>query len=312
MADTCILYASNVAAAAGLHRYVSRETILEDMGIKPKEYDPYAQLTFTEKQRICAAADVKPTILHRACKTEPSDIAVSDVKKAVQALCKKTTSCNTLVESKAGEQKVLDCIKKSCTRQMDPKWLACVKKDIRSEVNTQKGQKLEKKLTDRLEKTSGKSVHHRNTQTYTMQLQVSSCLVTIRGRVDGLQTDESTGELVVVETKSRKNVLFRTIPLYEKIQMEVYMRLVGCNRAILNQHMQYEKTSDIDNPLSTLYYSRDNKLWDRVLKGLEVYVKILQTYTKKVCLLLFFFLVVGCRSCCFFVCLFVRNQKLNG
>jgi hypothetical protein len=53
----------------------------------------------------------------------------------------------------------------------------------------------------------------------------------IGGLIDGF--DAKTG--TIIEHKNRRNRLFSHIPMYEKIQMYVYMKVKECKRATLVQ-----------------------------------------------------------------------------
>lgn len=267
---TFTLYASNVAGAAGLNRYKTRETVLEDMGLKKPDYNPYENITEEETQALCKAANIS---VNDAPAGTDGALSVLHAQLAVQKLCKEAvTSSGTTKESKKKEKDVVQLIQDVCQRPMDKEWIQAVKDNVRYEVNTQKGCMVEQKLTDKLEEITGRKVTQRNKTTYSMALPFEGYGIVIRGRVDGLQKDKDTGETVVVETKSRRNRLFSIIPLYEKVQMEVYMRMVDCQKAVLNQHLQYEKVAaDTPDPLSTLSYQRDDALWSQVLEGLKVY-----------------------------------------
>ena len=277
------MYASRVSAAAGLNKYETPEAVLEKMGLKPKTEEPYDKMTAMEKLQLCETANVTPQ--------NSSNVSNKEVKSALDALCEAAIRADTASQSKAEEDKVHRTVAAICKSQAAcPAFFTAVQQDIRSQINTQKGTLMEKELTDRLQTSTGRPVVQRNNKTYTLSLRFGDAVLHIRGRIDGLQHDLDTGETVLVETKARKNRLFEFIPVYEKVQMEVYMRMLGCHKAILNQHLQHSRAKrkrvDADaahrSPdracLSTVPYARDDQLWKRVVEGLQAFVERARAY----------------------------------
>ena len=89
-------------------------------------------------------------------------------------------------------------------------------------------------------------------------------LFVIRGKIDGLQDNGAT----LVEVKNRRNRVFDCIPVRERVQMEVYMRMpkLALEHAVLVQHC---KGTHMATP-----YKRDDRLWDRVIDGLRRYAAV--------------------------------------
>ena len=74
--------------------------------------------------------------------------------------------------------------------------------------------------------------------------------VRVTGMCDALTNDH------IVEIKRRANRLFHSVPTYERIQLEVYLRLYGMDEGALAE--SYEEEEDVH------WVSRDDELWDEV------------------------------------------------
>lgn len=249
------LYASRVAAAAGMHPFVTQSEVMEQMGlIKPTRQDPLEVLTASEKQQVLGDTD-----------------GASTLKQVLEKVCKPAVQAKTLEESTAAEKKILESFTDACAPRLGPEWTNALRQEIRKEINTKKGIAMETELTNRMERATGQKIIKRNNKTYVMDLYCDEDCVQIRGKIDGLQQDPLTGKSILVETKLRQKRLFATIPIYEKIQMEVYMRMLGIERAVLNQHLQYQ---DDECTLSKnwMEYKRDDGLWAKVIDGLHAFV----------------------------------------
>ena len=105
-----------------------------------------------------------------------------------------------------------------------------------------------------------------NASKYLMELS-SNCAIV--GMIDGILHDPDTNEKVLIETKCRRNRLFTFIPVYEKVQMEVYLRMLGLRRGILNQNF--------NGTVSTLSYNSDDKLWAQIQTKLEAFCEAVFT-----------------------------------
>ena len=108
-----------------------------------------------------------------------------------------------------------------------PRAVECCAK---SHMNCSHGQKAETSDLDRLERTIGTSVSGRNLEMRFARVYVSANIaVDLAGRIDG-QAQDDTGRYVI-ETKRRIHKLLG-IPVYERVQMEMYMRMWNCDRCL--------------------------------------------------------------------------------
>jgi hypothetical protein len=99
-----------------------------------------------------------------------------------------------------------------------------------SEANCSVGKRMEKRDVDALEEDTGHRIGARNSaMKYGRVYATSNVAVDIGGRVDGTSSDESG--TYIVESKRRAE-RFLGVPEYERVQVELYMRLFGTNRCL--------------------------------------------------------------------------------
>lgn len=269
-----ILYASDVAAAAGLNRYKSPEEILTKNGLMqppPSVYDQIPQEVF---QTLGSGNhdSAENAVLH-IIKQAGESVNETEIHQKIVQACnnhrvqeieQKMSKCPS--KQKALEQ-ALSFAKKGLntdgTPIVDP---VNLKLEVASVSNKCMGSREEAPATNKYEQEHGIKVTDRNTVLHIMRLEIGQHQFEIRGRIDGLQDNGKT----LVEVKNRKNRLFDMIPTRERVQMEVYMRmpLLQLNKSVLVQNHKRSGASK-----STPYY-RDNALWDRVRKGLNRYAEL--------------------------------------
>lgn len=122
---------------------------------------------------------------------------------------------------------------------------------IQQQTNVKCGLKNEGPALDQFEREFDQPVVQRNNTLHKMKIaHISPYDFFVAGRVDGLLADGTP-----VETKDRQNRMFPGIPLYEKVQMEVYMRLLGRRQC---QHIQ-RFAGSID---ATMYQTDDRLMLD--------------------------------------------------
>ncbi len=99
------------------------------------------------------------------------------------------------------------------------------------------------------------------------------------GKFDGLVKKD--GELCLFETKHRVSSIKEQIPVYERVQIEVYLRMLKLNKCLFNQVYKpndlntYEDdeisrvlrdytSSDTDIQQKLIEYDRDDVFWDNI------------------------------------------------
>lgn len=131
-----------------------------------------------------------------------------------------------------------------------------IKKEISSHINKEVGIKNEEKNINNYEKITNTKVDSRNEKCWFMTIsEEKDCKLSIVGKIDGKTEDD-----VLIESKNRQNRLFRTIPIYEKVQMEIYLRMMGLKDATLIENYNNQQLSHD--------YSSNDILWTEITDGL--------------------------------------------
>ena len=255
-----ILNASDTAAAAGLNRYKTPEEIASKHTRTEAQRLIESTVTKDELQKLVsevsgnkggAVPKVEEVILTKA-KTN----AEKAVQKAKQDLEKAVTS-EAIVEAKAHLARAKEKATKPSFHT-----LRQLKKELTSVSNKQMGTVHETSATDLYERDFGEAVTDRNDKRYILRFRTEGGHeFEIRGYIDGL----TGGGKVLFEAKNRQRHLFWNIPLYEKVQLEVYMRMLDLEQAILFQRNPSTQES------GRLSYTKDDTLWKKVLDGLNAY-----------------------------------------
>ena len=123
-------------------------------------------------------------------------------------------------------------------------------------INKERGTKNEKKIIKDYEKITKSQITNNNDCLYKVKLfDVSDCMIFICGKIDGIRGD------TLIEIKNRRNRLFTFIPEYEKIQIEIYLRLTGLEKCKLVQNYNEEQSS--------FDYVKDEKLWSVIKSSIK-------------------------------------------
>ena len=115
-----------------------------------------------------------------------------------------------------------------------------------------------KKDLDRLEKKENIKITQRNSQFGNLVINISDVYkIIISGRTDGYNEEEQ----YIIETKHRKNRLFGKVPVYERVQCEIYMRMFECSKCYHTETFREESNETL--------LEMDDKLWKQILDGLQ-------------------------------------------
>jgi hypothetical protein len=79
----------------------------------------------------------------------------------------------------------------------------------------------------------------------------------IGGKIDGITKDRKT----LVEIKNRVNRLFRIIPQYESVQVQMYLQLLGLEKAILVECLKTKEHSVLHEDVNVISVNRDTVNW---------------------------------------------------
>jgi hypothetical protein len=80
----------------------------------------------------------------------------------------------------------------------------------------------------------------------------------IGGKIDGITKDRKT----LVEIKNRVNRLFRIIPQYESIQVQMYLQLLGLEKAILVECLKTKEHSVLHEDVNVISVNRNSANWE--------------------------------------------------
>ena len=131
-----------------------------------------------------------------------------------------------------------------------------ISNEICSNINKQVGCKKETENINTYEQKVNKKVESRNSKLHYLTVdELGPCKVTLVGKIDGKTSDN-----ILIESKNRQNRLFNHIPVYEKIQMEIYMRMIDVTKGQLVEN--YKNQQLIHD------YERDDELWNTIKLGL--------------------------------------------
>ena len=149
-----------------------------------------------------------------------------------------------------------------------------MKEAVEGDVRMKRGNVLEKKELNKMQARRGTNIVNRNSCFYTTTLELGSYqsmnyTAIITGKIDGYE--EETGKLV--ETKHRRSRLFNEVPLYEKVQCEIYMRMIDVNKCVHCENYN-EKSNE------TLI-QKDDIFWKEILENLRTNFLPLYCETKK-------------------------------
>ena len=236
-----ILKASNVAAMIGRHRYKPRQELMDELCKK------YAPTKFTGKTKEEKAVDT---------------ISISESTKNIIE--------NTLKIETKNSREVQEIFREASAKiNFDSKLNQEQKDDViehlRSKMYTSHGIRSEDKTSDRVEETENTRLV-RDDRFYHLEVcTLDDMKYVVMGKVDRIE-EKPDGSRVLVEIKNRTNRLFRSVPDYEFIQIQVYLQMLGLVHArLVEQYNNQVLSHDI---------TRDEQMWiNEIVPKLEDFCK---------------------------------------
>jgi hypothetical protein len=187
--------ASEVAACIGENKFSAPAEMAEKIW---KRMDLYGYLSAAERNKI----------------TQKPDITIE-----IDELAMKEKVDHVIHSEHSTYRKELDNILIDLDERTSPD----VANGIRSFIFTERGKDAEEEMLERLEKILDKKITKRNDKFYKKYFDYGDGKrFLVGGKVDGITEDN-----ILVEVKNRQYRLFPEIPIYEKIQVHVYMFLTG-------------------------------------------------------------------------------------
>ena len=134
-----------------------------------------------------------------------------------------------------------------------------------SYIFTERGKKMESISLDKLEESLNIKITARNDKFYkqyiTFDENEENKKFMIGGKVDGI-----TDDFRLIEIKNRQRMLFSNIPIYEKIQMYIYMFITGITECLFVQCY--------NNETDTVQLQFDENFWiNDIKKPLIIFVQ---------------------------------------
>ena len=237
MNSRIVLKASDVAAILGRNQYKPRQDVLNDLWKK------YAPQTFTGKTKKDKADEA---------------LSVSSEAQAVLA-----TALNTKAKDSHDVQKIFsEALEKvNSDTKLSKEQKAEVAEHLRSKVYTTHGTRSEDKTAEKVAIQENVSWVKDNAF-YTHDVcELGDKKFVVVGKIDRIE-ERPDGSKVLVEIKNRANRLFRKVPEYEMIQVQMYLQMLGLAHARLVE--QY------NNQVASHDITRDEEMWANVIvPGLE-------------------------------------------
>ena len=177
---------------------------------------------------------------------------ITEISKTVlNKVSEKSVKTNCTDESK----KLQNNIQANLKKVMKNKNIDKVNEYLTGHINKTRGIVNENKIIEKYEKKNNTKIKDNNSKLYKMKLfDIEPHSIYICGKIDGIENNS------LIEIKNRRNRLFEFIPLYEKIQTEIYFRLTNLTQGKLIQN--YNDTQSIFDIQS------DDELWNTILSEL--------------------------------------------
>ncbi|CAM9692586.1 unnamed protein product, partial [Ectocarpus sp. 12 AP-2014] len=233
---TLILYASELAACVGMNQYKSVEDATMAVW---RRWDADS---FQESSKLYPLAHKSPEEIF-------SSIGPSVHKLVSTAVSSKTENEATRIVEAAMNEKA-NAVSDEAARE-----ILEARESVVREVNCGRGSQNEHRGIASYESAKRVKLRGTNTKFFKKSIGVSDSgtNVYVGGRVDGLTHDR------VVEIKCRRNRLFTTLPLYEKVQVQAYLFLT--DKPVAEVLQKYDGMTRTDE------YVADAEFWSEVCEA---------------------------------------------
>lgn len=242
--------ASKVAGLIGLNKFQEVDAVMYDLVCKDKGWKAKIRDIETQHNRISYQSIVATTL------RDP--ILQTCVKQGIEAMqtCEDGEEVLDRVNEQASVVLALRYADKydAATRER-------LVKEVEGEVSKKRGLKNEKEVLDQYEQTRNVQVVERNAKMYKKKYPTFVLL----GMIDGYVAKQNR----VVDSKERM-VEWPSVPLYDEIQMRVYMELTGAKEAELIERFPSGR-------VRTTVYTRKEEQWKPIEVAITSAVARLQT-----------------------------------
>jgi succinate dehydrogenase flavin-adding protein (antitoxin of CptAB toxin-antitoxin module) len=175
-----------------------------------------------------------------------------------------TVSCNNAVKCDTTQESTnIENIIKSKIENILPNHnLTELTKFITTDINTKRGITNEDKIIQNYNKKYKTTITDNNSQLYKypfLEINKNNTLYKfhISAKIDGLENG------ILIEIKNRRNRLFGKIPEYEKVQLEIYLRILNLDTAKL--------VENFNNTTNEHIYTANDELWNFIQENLYIF-----------------------------------------
>ena len=191
------------------------------IGRNPYQPVPKAIMKFLKRNNWKQFRDLLQTIDIVEIATMTSNLLSKDkVLRIWYGKASKATDTEALEKCFATVFKIVD----EMETPYDEATIELIKQELKSMIQKKRGNLFEKKGINQYEKKTNRVVTARNSEMFEKTITTTSdYTVVIRAKVDGIDRENDC----LIEHKNRVRRLFEEIPDYEKVQLEIYMRLTG-------------------------------------------------------------------------------------
>ena len=258
------LNASEIAGLINKNKYNPQEDVIYDILCRIKKEknksdnnkleiinkeDLIALLQFFQKSQLIDAATC---IQYKdAIKNNKTNDITEISKSVLKKVSEKSVQTQCTGMSKTLQTNIEDNLKKV----MKNKNIDKVNEYLTGHINKTRGIVNENKIIKKYEKKNNTKISDTNSKLYKMKLfDIEPHSIYICGKIDGIENNS------LIEIKNRRNRLFEFVPLYEKIQTEIYFRLTNLTHGKLIQN--YNDTQ------SSFEIEASEELWNTILSEL--------------------------------------------
>lgn len=243
---TCYIKASDIAACIGYNKYKNVNDLLDEycnkfrlLFGKPKENSKRDDILEVINEKL---PELSAVIQKTVKDVDFHKLDNDEISEMVESAREKISSNEDLTEIQ--KEEVFD--------------------ELKSKIYRSYGEVSEEKTSKQIIKETSKKLV-KDKKFYKLEIyRTDNVKFIIYGQTDRIEYNED-GSKVLIEIKNRMNRLFKFVPKYELVQIQIYLRLIGLENAKLVE--QYKDT------IYTHIIKIDNTMIDNVISKLEIFCK---------------------------------------
>ena len=252
------LNASEIAGLINKNKYNPPKDVIYDILCRVKkeknksDNNKLEVINKTELLELLQFFQQSQLIDNTLCAQYKNDIKnnkTNDITEISKAILNKVSEKSVKTKCTDESKKLQNNIENNLKKVMKNKNIDKVNQYLTGHINKTRGIVNENKIIEKYEKKNNTKIKDNNSKLYKMKLfDIDIHSIYICGKIDGIENNS------LIEIKNRRNRLFEFIPLYEKIQTEIYFRLTNLTQGKLIQN--YNDTQ------SSFDIQSDDELWN--------------------------------------------------